>query len=93
MIDEKKLSQMNEGRMANLALGEFGRYLEMEKKSILSKMMTAFRSGEKEHGVFMSLVAAYCALDDLEHKMKKVVMTGNMVAKELLDHEPPPNSA
>jgi hypothetical protein len=84
-ITEKRLSQIQRGKMSNLLLAEFERELEVRKIELLEEALAAFRQGERGHDFMLSFFAAYSEIHGFHERLNQDVRKGNQEKKELLD--------
>lgn len=86
MIDtEKKLAQMNVGRMARMISDELAPYLKDLENRTIDEMKMRFRNGELTERVAIAGAASLCVLDDLRNALNARIAMGDRVKKEELD--------
>lgn len=82
---EKKLELVALGRNASLLLDNFGTYLEIAKERRIKELKMAYKAGKNDAVTLSSILAAYCALDDLASELERDVRAGNRNSKEMND--------
>lgn len=92
-MDERKLELIGIGRKAELLLGEFGAYLDLAKDKKLKELKMAYKTGKTDAVNLSSLLAGYCALDDLASELARDVKTANSKSREIMNGSGSDNSA
>lgn len=80
---EKKLELLNDGRMASLAAEHFLAITAKLKLNKMSELSQNFRTGKVDQATLLCSVAGYCALEDLENKIKGMISKGEKISQEL----------
>lgn len=75
---------MNNARMANVVLNEFGRFIDEHKALKISQMRSEFL-GECNERKIILMFSGYCALDELEAALVRKITKGKNVEKEHVD--------
>jgi hypothetical protein len=79
-LNNKSLEIIGHGRGAEVALDLVSPFIEEAKQDIIKQLVQLYKNPEtRESGVsFISATAAYCALDDLESKLKITIRRKNL---------------
>lgn len=93
MQDNKRLELIRFGRTAELLLDNFGSYIELSKDKKLRELKQAHKMGKTDAVTLASLLAAYCALDDLASDLSRDVKKANSQSKETYVGPAPDSSA
>ena len=80
-----KIRVLNDSRMARIVYDSFGQYLKNHKSSLLSRLLAATKTGPVDPQIYAKFLGGIEALDELDSIIKKNVLKGEKVEKELLD--------
>ncbi len=81
-MDEKKLDNMNNGRMAELAYEYFSGYLKEQRESIINLMVQSYDPSKTDVD-FKCFAAELSSLYKLEIKIRKVITSSNEIIEEI----------
>jgi len=87
MPEDDLISQLNDGRTANVLLEWMGPIFEEVEKSTVNSLKSNFRNGSYTELVLACHVAQLCAIEDLKTRIKGIAARGDYAAKRLHQEE------
>lgn len=82
MLSERELREMNEAKKSWFVLQHFGEFLDKAKSDKIKSITTEYRNACDEKKL-MTLVAGYCALEDLEILLHRTTKKGQNIEEEI----------
>lgn len=86
-MDEKTLSEVNEGRHAVLCAQWMSPIFAASEAAIIANLKNAYRSGEYTESVLASGVAGLCVLEDLKQRVHSIARRGESASKRMENHD------
>lgn len=80
---DKNLRLLNDGRMAALAADHISGLITEFKLKKLNELSQNFRMGKIDQATLLSSVSGFCALEDLEHEMRRRITRSEKVSNDL----------
>ena len=76
-ISEKQLEKIHDGKMAGIAFDHFSHYLDAKKQELINDLVMQYKAGNFEHVKYTGNIAAYSAINDIQHSLRKKIKSGN----------------
>lgn len=80
-----KLQLLNDSRMARLVFDQLGEYLKKQRADLLSRLIAATKTGPLDPQIYAKHLGGIEALEELEFILKKTILKGEKIERELLD--------
>ena len=78
-MNEKQMSDLNKAKIAGMLIDNLSSYVENRKKIYLEMLKSDFRSGKHDLNKYISMISAFCSLDDLMSDLTKDVKFGKSI--------------
>jgi hypothetical protein len=80
-----KIQILNDSRMARIVYEQFSQYIQKKRADLLARVLAETRAGPVDPQIYAKFLGGIDALDDLDSIIRKSVLKGERVEKELLD--------
>lgn len=80
-----KIAVLNSSRMARATYGATKEILDKHRKDLLARLLAQTKVGPVDPQVYAKFLGGISALDELESVIRKEIMKGESIEKELLD--------
>ena len=80
-----KIHLLNDSRMARIVYDSFGKYIAKHRADLLSRLLAMTKTGPVDPQVYAKFLGGIEALDELDSVIRKSVLKGEKVERELLD--------
>lgn len=80
-----KLNILNESRMARVGYSSAKPYIDALRKDLLARLLAQTKVGPIDPQIYAKFLGGISAIDELEALLKREVLKGEKIEKELLD--------
>lgn len=80
-----KLQLLNDSRMARIVYDQFGQYMNKHRSDLLTRLLAMTKTGPVDPQIYAKFLGGIEALDELDSIIRKSVLKGEKVERELLD--------
>ena len=80
-----KIQVLNDSRMARIVYEQFSKYVQKKRADLLARILSETRAGPVDPQIYAKFLGGIDALDDLDAVIRKDVLKGERVERELLD--------
>lgn len=80
-----KIQILNDSRMARIVYEQFSQYIQKKRADLLARVLAETRAGPVDPQIYAKFLGGIDALDDLDSIIKKNVLKGEKIERELLD--------
>jgi uncharacterized phage-associated protein len=80
-----KIQLLNDSRMARIVYEQFSQYIQKKRAELLARVLAETRAGPVDPQIYAKFLGGIDALDDLDSVIKKSVLKGEKIERELLD--------
>ena len=80
-----KIAILNDSRMARIVFDAFKQVIEKQKSDLLARLLAETKAGPVDPQTYAKFLGGISALEELETVVKRQVIKGEKIEKELLD--------
>lgn len=80
-----KISILNDSRMARIVFESFQSVIEKSKSDLLNRLLGETKLGPVDPQIYAKYLGGISALEELEFTIRKQVLKGEKIERELLD--------
>lgn len=80
-----KISILNDSRIARIAYDSFKSIIEKQKNDLLARLLAETKMGPLDPQIYAKFLGGISAIEELESIIKRQILKGEKIERELLD--------